>query len=278
MAIATVSTQRHALNYKKERLLVKKGQALIWAANLLHGGEPIQDRRLSRHSQVSHYYFEGSSFYSPLLSDPYLGRVATRPVINMRTLREHPQEYANIKTTQENRDRIWSTPTLNLDKNSSCRPFLIETKKIKRLLLWPDYNNHESLSELVTSVMAPLQEDEDLVFCFYRNPDSDPPRDRIESSILKLLNNYLGPRASHCDAITVVDHYLNENEWNRLQTEVTAVYISKASLTALRRLELLESRLPVFTDALDAVDFLSTDCNEERQVGLRDAMSTQSGY
>ena len=112
----------------------------------------------------------------------------------------------------------------------------------------------------------------------YRNPESDPPRDRIEASLLKLLNNHLGTRASHCDAITVVDHYLNENEWNRLQTEVTAVYISKAGLTALRRLELLESRLPVFTDALDAVDFLSTDCNEERQVGLRDAMSTQSGY
>jgi ectoine hydroxylase-related dioxygenase (phytanoyl-CoA dioxygenase family) len=48
--------------------LLKKGQALIWAANLLHGGSPIKDPASTRHSQVNHYYFTGCQHYVPLLS------------------------------------------------------------------------------------------------------------------------------------------------------------------------------------------------------------------
>ncbi len=45
---------------------VRKGQALIWAPNLLHGGAPQNDMSRTRHSQVSHYYFEGCRHFSPL--------------------------------------------------------------------------------------------------------------------------------------------------------------------------------------------------------------------
>lgn len=48
--------------------LLKKGQALIWAANLLHGGSPHHDRSRTRFSQVTHYYFEGCKYYTPLFS------------------------------------------------------------------------------------------------------------------------------------------------------------------------------------------------------------------
>lgn len=51
---------------KPVRFLPKKGQALIWDANLLHGGAPQTDRSLTRHSQVTHYFFEGCSHYTPL--------------------------------------------------------------------------------------------------------------------------------------------------------------------------------------------------------------------
>lgn len=51
---------------KPFRFLAKKGQALIWAANLLHGGTPQTDRSLTRHSQVTHYFFEGCTYYTPL--------------------------------------------------------------------------------------------------------------------------------------------------------------------------------------------------------------------
>jgi hypothetical protein len=68
-----------------ERLVVPKGSALIWAANLLHGGDHHRDRARSRWSQVSHYYFEGCSYYTPMLSDPALGSIAFREPVNMLT-------------------------------------------------------------------------------------------------------------------------------------------------------------------------------------------------
>ncbi len=60
--------RRH--NLKPKYGLLKKGQALIWAANLLHGGAPQQDPARSRHSQVTHVFFEGCRYYTPLFSHP----------------------------------------------------------------------------------------------------------------------------------------------------------------------------------------------------------------
>ena len=47
---------------------IKKGQALVWAANLLHGGAVQLDKSRSRHSQVTHYFFEDCRYYTPILS------------------------------------------------------------------------------------------------------------------------------------------------------------------------------------------------------------------
>jgi len=46
---------------------VKKGEAIIWHSNLLHGGHPHQDVKRSRHSQVTHYFFENCRYYTPML-------------------------------------------------------------------------------------------------------------------------------------------------------------------------------------------------------------------
>ena len=48
--------------------ILKKGQALIWASNLLHGGGTHIDKSRTRHSQVTHYFFEGCQYYQPLSS------------------------------------------------------------------------------------------------------------------------------------------------------------------------------------------------------------------
>jgi hypothetical protein len=45
---------------------ISKGQALLWAPNLLHGGSPHADRSRTRHSQVTHYFFEGCRVYTPM--------------------------------------------------------------------------------------------------------------------------------------------------------------------------------------------------------------------
>jgi ectoine hydroxylase-related dioxygenase (phytanoyl-CoA dioxygenase family) len=47
---------------------MKKGQALIWSANLLHGGSPAKDPNRTRKSQVTHFFFEGTRYYTPLTS------------------------------------------------------------------------------------------------------------------------------------------------------------------------------------------------------------------
>jgi ectoine hydroxylase-related dioxygenase (phytanoyl-CoA dioxygenase family) len=47
---------------------IRKGQALIWSANLLHGGAPQTDPARTRWSQVTHYFFEGCRYWKPLAS------------------------------------------------------------------------------------------------------------------------------------------------------------------------------------------------------------------
>lgn len=48
---------------------INKGQGLVWSANLLHGGAPQRDKSRTRHSQVTHYYFEGNRHYRPFQTE-----------------------------------------------------------------------------------------------------------------------------------------------------------------------------------------------------------------
>jgi hypothetical protein len=82
-----------ALGLRREEAHIKKGQALIWSANLLHGGSPILERSRTRHSQVTHYCFEGCTYFTPLLSDPLLGRTLIRHPRDIRTGRLVPSRY-----------------------------------------------------------------------------------------------------------------------------------------------------------------------------------------
>jgi Phytanoyl-CoA dioxygenase (PhyH) len=49
------------------------GDILIWSANLVHGGKPITDDGRTRWSQVTHYFFDGCVYVTPLFSDPEMG-------------------------------------------------------------------------------------------------------------------------------------------------------------------------------------------------------------
>ncbi|MDX1492102.1 MAG: phytanoyl-CoA dioxygenase family protein [Pseudohongiellaceae bacterium] len=59
---------------EREILCVEKGDVLIWAANLLHGGSKIEQEGTTRMSQVTHYYFEDCRYFTPLLSDMQRGK------------------------------------------------------------------------------------------------------------------------------------------------------------------------------------------------------------
>lgn len=67
----------------REVFLARKGQALIWCANLLHGGSPQADPTLTRWSQVTHYYFEDCIYYTPAFSDELIGQLALRKPVSV---------------------------------------------------------------------------------------------------------------------------------------------------------------------------------------------------
>lgn len=55
------------LGIEPEYGLLRRGQAIVWAANLLHGGSPRRDPARTRWSQVTHFYFEDCRYFTPLL-------------------------------------------------------------------------------------------------------------------------------------------------------------------------------------------------------------------
>ena len=63
---------------EKKSVPIKKGQAIIWEANLLHGGSAT-DTTKTRRVQAIHYFFEGCSrYYHPMFSRPSQGKYADK--------------------------------------------------------------------------------------------------------------------------------------------------------------------------------------------------------
>ena len=52
---------------QKKLFIPKKGEVLIWHANLIHGGEKINTKGITRWSQVTHYFFHNCAYNTPLL-------------------------------------------------------------------------------------------------------------------------------------------------------------------------------------------------------------------
>lgn len=77
----------------EETFLASKGQALIWCANLLHGGGVQTNPRVTRWSQVTHYYFEDCIYYTPAFSDEATGRLDLRKVSSIGDGKRRPNTY-----------------------------------------------------------------------------------------------------------------------------------------------------------------------------------------
>ena len=52
--------------FEKKQFLPKRGELLIWHANLLHGGAPVQEKTSRRWSQVNHYFFADCLYSTPM--------------------------------------------------------------------------------------------------------------------------------------------------------------------------------------------------------------------
>ncbi len=59
-----------AMKLEPRFFLAKAGDVLFWHANLIHGGSPRKDLRLSRKALVCHYFAEGVVTYHDLSGNP----------------------------------------------------------------------------------------------------------------------------------------------------------------------------------------------------------------
>ena len=83
-----------------EIFLARKGQALIWCANLLHGGSRQTDPRLTRWSQVTHYYFDNCIYYTPAFSDEAVGQLDMRHIVAISDGEQRPNLYLGEEVNQ----------------------------------------------------------------------------------------------------------------------------------------------------------------------------------
>ena len=68
-----------SMDAKKKHWLGKKGECIIWASNLLHGGAPILNPNSTRYAQATHFYFEGCNhYYSPMFSHAAEGKYSEK--------------------------------------------------------------------------------------------------------------------------------------------------------------------------------------------------------
>ncbi len=74
--------------------LARKGQALIWSANLLHGGAKHENPHRTRWSQVTHYFFDDCTYITPMMSDMSLGRLMVRQLVDISTGKAVENRYA----------------------------------------------------------------------------------------------------------------------------------------------------------------------------------------
>ncbi|HVF96166.1 MAG TPA: phytanoyl-CoA dioxygenase family protein [Flavisolibacter sp.] len=80
--------------FEKKAFYAKKGDALIWSSNIIHGGSKVEKPGSSRWSQVTHYYFKDCVYYTPMLSNMVTNELFLRNnLVNMRTGEEVPQRY-----------------------------------------------------------------------------------------------------------------------------------------------------------------------------------------
>lgn len=108
-------------NLSPKTLLLKKGDALIWSANILHGGSPVNNPNLTRWSQVTHYFFEDCLYYTPLGSNRLSGEYQLRNITNISTGQKTWGSYngQKIKRTRATGFRYLITAETGLKKDLS---------------------------------------------------------------------------------------------------------------------------------------------------------------
>lgn len=95
-----------ASGLEPQRFFARKGQALIWLSNLFHGGDRHLNPDRTRWSQVTHYYFEDCTYYTPLHSDPIYGRMLIRDIEDAQSGKPAPNRYLGRALPDDHVERL----------------------------------------------------------------------------------------------------------------------------------------------------------------------------
>ena len=119
--IPALARQLEAGGFARSTAVLSKGQALVWAANLAHGGAPVADPTSTRRSLVTHYFFKGCVYHTPMMGDVEAGELFVRQPLNVRTggfetpRRDGRSVAAHRSQSHETRQRIRDrTPVVGL--------------------------------------------------------------------------------------------------------------------------------------------------------------------
>jgi len=83
--VPALTKRMEAAQAPAETALLKKGQALVWAANLAHGGAPVLDPNATRRSLVTHVFFEDCLYHTPMAGSASGDRLRLRLPWNVAT-------------------------------------------------------------------------------------------------------------------------------------------------------------------------------------------------
>jgi hypothetical protein len=89
------------LGIEPYELHADKGDVLIWSSNILHGGRPVLEEGSTRWSQVTHYYFEGCLYYTPIYSDIPFGEYLLKDITDLNTMERVEHTYNGLPLTTE---------------------------------------------------------------------------------------------------------------------------------------------------------------------------------
>lgn len=126
--------------FERHKLTLKKGEFLLWSANLLHGGEAIIDSLSTRKSQVTHYHFENVVPWAPMFSNAKAGEYHVPPLNDLRTGELLQKSFFNNKNVRlipmgrEHRYRIEFPNEVSANASSDSLTYYEELAKLKNEL------------------------------------------------------------------------------------------------------------------------------------------------
>jgi hypothetical protein len=115
---------------KREVFRAAKGQALIWTSNLLHGGSVQVDTNRTRWSQVTHYFFEGCAYTTPVANDTFQGKIAFREIADIRSGELVPNVVSGAIVRNGFREAI-KTEFRGFDNMNATKMQVIQAKIVK---------------------------------------------------------------------------------------------------------------------------------------------------